>query len=77
MFLLENLPGVAMGVVVGSVVLLATGAWLDLFFLMSLLLSAALLTCAALVGGWLAGRHAAMTPFSKSGLFSSSPDKRG
>lgn len=71
MFLLENLPGIAIGVVLGSLVLLATSS------LMSLLLSAALLTCAALVGGGLAGRHAARTPFSKSGLFGSSPDNRG
>ena len=77
MFLLENLPGVAIGVVVGSLVLLAAGALLELTSLISLLSSAALLTCATVVGGWVAGRHAARTPFNKSGLFSSSTDKRG
>lgn len=72
MFLLENLPGMMIGLLVGSLVLLMAGKLVDLDSLLGLLCSAAVLTCAGAVGGWVAGRHAAMTPFSKSGLFSSS-----
>jgi hypothetical protein len=67
LFLLENLPGYAMGVAVGGLALLAAGALLDL---VSLSVSVALVTCATVVGGLLAARHAATTPFGKSGLFS-------
>jgi putative ABC transport system permease protein len=77
MFLLENLAGIMLGIVVGSLVLLFAGRLLDLSSSVDLLYSAALLTCAGLIGGWIAGRHAAKTPFSKSGLFRSAPDRRG
>jgi putative ABC transport system permease protein len=77
MFLLENLAGIMLGILAGSLVLLSAGTLLDLTSLVSLLYGAALLTCAGLIGGWIAGRRAAKTPFSKSGLFHSTPDRRG
>ena len=72
MFLLESLPGMLVGVIVGSLALLSTGALFDLSGWVGLSYSAALLTGAGIVCGWMAARHAAKTPFSKSGLFASS-----
>jgi hypothetical protein len=71
MFLLENLAGIMLGLLAGSLVLLFAGTLPDLSSLVGLLCSAAVLTCAGLVGGWISGRYAAQTPFSKSGLFHS------
>ena len=77
MFLLENLPGIVVGTLAGSLLLLSAGTLRDLSSLVGLLCSAAVLTCAGLIGGWISGRHAAKTSFSKSGLFHSAPDQRG
>ena len=71
MFLLENLAGIMLGLVAGSLFLLAAGTLPDLSSWVGLLCSAAVLACAGLIGGWISGRHAAKTPFSKSGLFHS------
>jgi len=40
-------------------------------------LATRILVGAAVVGGWLAARHAAKVPFSESGLFRTSSDTRG
>lgn len=77
MFLLENLAGIMLGILAGSLVLLSAGTLLDLSSLVGLLYSAALVTCGGLIGGWIAGRCAAKTPFSKSGLFHSAAGRRG
>jgi putative ABC transport system permease protein len=77
MFLLENLAGIMLGLLAGSLVLLSTGTLSDLSSWVGLSCSAALLTCAGLIGGWISGRQAAKTSFSKSGLFHCAPDRRG
>ena len=77
MFLLENLSGIMLGILAGSLLLLSAGTLRDLSSWVGVLCSAAVLTCAGLIGGWISGRHAANTPLSKSGLFRSAPDKRG
>jgi ABC-type antimicrobial peptide transport system permease subunit len=77
MFLLENLAGIVLGLLAGSLLLLCAGTLHDLPSLVGLLCSTAVLTCAGLIGGWISGRSAAETPFSTSGLFASAPDKRG
>jgi putative ABC transport system permease protein len=77
MFLLENLAGIMLGILAGSLVLLSAGRLSDLSSWVGLLCSAAVLTCTGLIGGWISGRHAAQTSFSKSGLFHSAPDRRG
>jgi ABC-type antimicrobial peptide transport system permease subunit len=77
MFLLENLAGIVLGILGGSLVLFSAGALPDLSSLVGVLYSAAVLTCAGLIGGWISGRYAAKTPFNKSGLFHSAPDQRG
>jgi putative ABC transport system permease protein len=69
MFLLENLPGIMLGILAGSLLLLSAGTLRDLSSWVGVLCSAAALTCAGLIGGWISGRHAAKTSFSKSGLF--------
>ena len=73
MFLLENLAGIMLGILV----VFFTGTLPDLSSWVGLLCSAAVLTCAGLIGGWISGRHAANTPFNKSGLFHSAPDRPG
>jgi putative ABC transport system permease protein len=77
MFLLENLAGIMLGILAGSVGLLFAGTLPDLSSWVGLLCSAAVLTCAGLIGGWISGRHAAKTPFSTSGLFHCAADRRG
>lgn len=77
MFLLENLAGIMLGILAGSLVLFSAGRLSDLSSWVGLLCSAAVLTCAGLIGAWISGRHAAKTSFSKSGLFHSAPDRRG
>ena len=77
MFQLENLAGIMFGILAGSLVVFFTGTLPDLSSWMGLLCSAAVLTCAGLIGGWISGRYAAKTPFSTSGLFHSAPDRRG
>jgi ABC-type antimicrobial peptide transport system permease subunit len=77
MFLLENLAGIMLGLLAASLALLSTGTLSDFSSWVGLLCSAAVLTCAGLIGGWISGRHAAKTSFSKSGLFHSAPDRRG
>jgi ABC-type antimicrobial peptide transport system permease subunit len=71
MFLLENLAGIVLGLIAGSLLLLSAGTLHDLSSWVGLSCSAAVLTCAGLIGGWISGRYAAKTPFSKSGLFHS------
>jgi ABC-type antimicrobial peptide transport system permease subunit len=77
MFLSENVLGVAAGIFAGSFVMFAVGEAHRHGFLAAVLSSAALLTVAGAVGGWIAGRHAAKIPFSESGLFRTSADTRG
>jgi hypothetical protein len=67
MFLSENVLGIAAGIAIGSVAPLATGRIIPIG-------AAVLLTAAGLLGGWIAGRHAADTPVSKSGRFRTTPD---
>jgi hypothetical protein len=78
MFLLESMTGVSIGVLFGAVVVALT----CLFIpgsppLATMLISIVLLACAGAIGGWVAARHAANTPFGKSGLFRAGSDKRG
>lgn len=77
MFLAENVLGIAAGLGVGTLALLAAGELRYPWFLTVLLTSAALLAVAAFAGGWIAARHASKVPFSKSGLFRTSSDVRG
>jgi predicted lysophospholipase L1 biosynthesis ABC-type transport system permease subunit len=77
MFVLDNLIAILVGSLAGGSVLLVIGTWPDLPAAKSLLSSIVLVICAGVAGGWMAGRYAARTPFSKSGLFHSAPDKRG
>ena len=77
MFQWENVAGIMLGILAGSLILLFAGTLPDLSSWVGLLCSAAVLTCAGLIGGWLSGRYAAKTPFSTSGLFHSAPDRRG
>jgi FtsX-like permease family len=67
MFLSENVSGIAAGIAIGSVALLAAG-WIILIG------GALLLIAAGLIGGWIAGRHAAGTSVSRSGRFRTTPD---
>ncbi|HEV8334598.1 MAG TPA: hypothetical protein VGQ22_24455 [Steroidobacteraceae bacterium] len=69
--------GVALGIAVGSLAMLAIGESHRGWFLAVVLGSAAMLVVAGIVGGWIAGRHAAKVPFSESGLFRTSADARG
>jgi ABC-type antimicrobial peptide transport system permease subunit len=74
MFLSENVLGISAGIGLGT---LALAVLHRSWFLPLALSSAVLLVAAALVGGCLAGRHAAKVPFSASGLFRTSSDTRG
>jgi ABC-type antimicrobial peptide transport system permease subunit len=77
MFLSENVLGISAGIGIGILDVLAVGG---LHYGWSLTLawsSSALLLAAGLIGGWLAGRHAAKVPFGASGLFRTSSDTRG
>ena len=76
MFLRENILSLAAGIAFGGLALLATGELHHSWFA-AVVLSAATLVGAAVVGGWLAARHAAKVPFSESGLFRTSSDTRG
>ena len=76
MFLSENMLGLAAGIAIGGLALLAIGELHHAWFA-AVVLSAATLVGAAVVGGWLAARHAAKVPFSESGLFRTSSDTRG
>jgi ABC-type antimicrobial peptide transport system permease subunit len=75
MFLVENVSGLMLGLGMGAFLVWQLGtsskAWLAFIF------SAALLAGGALIGTYLAARHAASTPFSMSGLFCAGSDKRG
>lgn len=75
MFLSENILGLAAGIAVGGLALLAVGESHKAWFAI-VLSSAAILVGAGLAGGWLAARHAAKVPFSESGLFRTSSDTR-
>ncbi|HKS55012.1 MAG TPA: FtsX-like permease family protein [Steroidobacteraceae bacterium] len=77
MFLSENVPGLAAGIVGGGGAMFIAGAFYRAGFLAVVLGSAALLVVACTVGGWIAGHHAAKVPFSESGLFRTSSDTRG
>lgn len=77
MFLSENILGLATGITVGGLALLAIGELHHAWFAAVVVGSAATLVGAALIGGWLAARHAAKVPFSESGLFRTSSDIRG
>lgn len=77
MFLGEYVLGLAAGIAVGSVAMLAAGESHHDWFLAVLLTSSAVLAGAGVAGGWLASRHAAKVPFSASGLFRTSSDTRG
>lgn len=77
MFLSENVLGLAAGIALGSVAMLAAGESHHDWFLAVLLTSSAVLAGAGVAGGWLASRHAAQVPFSASGLFRTSSDTRG
>jgi ABC-type antimicrobial peptide transport system permease subunit len=69
MFLSENVLGVAAGIAIGSLALLAVdSSWTVI------LNSANLLGMAGLLGGWIAGRHAANSPVSRSGRFRTTLD---
>lgn len=72
MFLSENVVGIAAGLVIGTLAMLAAGESRHLSSPAVLLVAAA-----AIAGGWIAGRQAAKVPFSKSGLFRTGSDTRG
>lgn len=76
MFLSENVLGLAAGIGVGGLVLLAIGEQHHGWFAAVVLSSAVTVVGAAIAGGWLAARHAAKVPFSESGLFRTSSDTR-
>jgi ABC-type antimicrobial peptide transport system permease subunit len=77
MLLSENVLGLAAGIAVGGLALLATGELHKAWFAVVVLVSAGILVGASLAGGWVAARHAAKVPFSESGLFRTSADTRG
>jgi ABC-type antimicrobial peptide transport system permease subunit len=78
MFLLESMTGVSIGVLFGAVVVALTCLFVPASLpLTTMLISTVLLACAGAIGGWVTARHAANTPFGKSGLFRAGSDKRG
>jgi ABC-type lipoprotein release transport system permease subunit len=77
MFLSENVLGIAAGIAVSSIAMLAIGESRHSSFVPVGLISAAMLAAACSMGGWIAGRHASKVPFSESGLFRTSSDTRG
>ena len=78
MFLLESMTGVSIGILFGAVVVALTCLFIPATPpLATMLISIVLLACAGAIGGWVSARHAANTPFSKSGLFRAGSDKRG
>lgn len=77
MFLSENTLGMVSGIAAGGLVMVAAGELRHSWFLLVLLTSAATTAAACALGGWIAARHAAKTPFSASGLFRTSADTRG
>lgn len=77
MFLTENVLGMAAGIAVGTLAMLAAGESRYPWFLAVVSSSAVMLAAAGIIGGWIAGRHASKVPFSDSGLFRTSSDTRG
>lgn len=77
MFLSENALGIVTGSAAGGLAMVGAGELRYAWFLLVLLTSAATVAAACGVGGWIAARHAAKTPFSASGLFRTSADTRG
>ncbi len=78
MFLLEGMSGVLGGVLVGGVLSVCAFMLLPMHAsFTSILISVLALMSAGAIGSWFAARHAANTPFRKSGLFCAAPDRRG
>ena len=77
MFLSENVLGMAAGIAIGCLAMLAAGEVHHSWFLAIVSSSATVLVGAGLAGGWLTACHAAKVPFSESGLFRTSADTRG
>jgi predicted lysophospholipase L1 biosynthesis ABC-type transport system permease subunit len=76
-FLIENAAGVLLGISAGILVLASVATLWRPQGLIAVLVGAAFVIGAATLGCWLGARHAARTPFEKSGLFSTAPDRRG
>ena len=77
MFLSENMLGIAAGIAIGSIAMLAAGGLRHSWFVTVVSSSAAMLAAVGAIGGWIAGRHASKVPFGASGLFRTSSDTRG
>lgn len=77
MFLVENVLGIATGLLGGGLALVVVSGSSRGWPLGALLGDAMLLVAATLIGGWIAARHASKVPFSASGLFRTSSDVRG
>jgi ABC-type antimicrobial peptide transport system permease subunit len=76
MFLTENVIGIAAGILAGVAVAIVVEQH-HAHVVGGLIFSAVVVATIGMCGGWLAARHASKTPFATSGLFRTSPDRRG
>ena len=78
MLLLETAGCILVGIVLGTLLILLLAVLLDVTYVpRHLLAPSTAVAFSSAVGGWLAARHASKIPFSRSGLFRGSSDKRG